>query len=979
MQQLAVRVLGSFAASADGQPITEFAYTKVRALLAYLALEGAQPLPRGALAGLLWPEQPERNARSSLSQALTTLRTVMGDREREEPLLIADAQHVWLNPNVAVALDVRQLLMVLDEAERHQHRSWRTCALCEERLRVALAHYRGDFLADLTVADSALFEEWANQRREYVRQRVLSALERLVARAEWRGDYGTAVNDARRLVALDLFVEQSWRAAMRLLALNGEAAAALAMYRQLQTLLAEELGAEPDQLTTALYAQIRAGDTASLRVLPPPFIAPTPTTTLVGRDEALQALRAELRDGARALTLTGVGGIGKTRLALAAAHALRFDFEDGVFWVELAALSDSALVASAIARAVGVKERARQPLDETLREHLGSRHTLLILDNFEHLIASTPLVADLLAGCPGLSVLVTSRAPLQLRAERQLILEPLAETAAVQLFRERAHAVGAALNNDEASTALHAAICRRIDRLPLAIELIAVRAHSLTADELLRQLEQPLEALSHGPRDLSARHQSLRHAIQWSYDLLESEAQRAFRSLGAFAGGCTAEAAQAVLGPTLVALPLLEILHQASLVQSQVVAEQTRYVLLETIREFALEQLVRHDEATAVYVRHAAWFATFATEAYDELLRPAATRWAAWIAAELPNLRAALAWAQAEQRHELTLQLATGVWRFHYSYQGCPREGLEQLEASLTAREHAPLELQVKALRAAGVLAGGLNDYQRARHWFEAAIDACWRLGDPALLQATLTNFGFMLVEQGELEEARTHLEVSLALAERSAERWVAKYPLGILAGLYLRLGEHERAQALSEEGLRLNRQRQDPEGTADALRTLGQIALARGQVERARQLGEEALAAHLALNHPHGVGFDLRLLGDVARAAGDLPAALEHYRHCLERWRDREHLVAISTVLDRIAQVLRRLDASERAAALLSAAAAIRGHVGARLTADDQAACDGAMQACEAALGPATFADAWAAGRTWSVEHAIECALQPL
>lgn len=335
-------------------------------------------------------------------------------------------------------------------------------------------------------------------------------------------------------------------------------------------------------------------------------------------------------------------------------------------------------------------------------------------------------------------------------------------------------------------------------------------------------------------------------------------------------------------------------------------------------------------------------------------------------------------WARAGRRHELALRLTTGVWRFHYSYhQGSPREGLEQLEAALVEREHTPLELQVRALRAAGTLAGGLNQYASARRWFEAAIDAGWRIGDPNLLHAALTNFGLMLMEQGELEEARIQLEVSLALAQRAQESWVAKYPLGILAGLYLRLGEHDKAQALSEEGLRLNRQRQDPEGTADALRTLGQIMLAQGRLERARQLGEEALEAHSGLNHHHGVGFDERLLGDVARAAGDLSVALDHYRRCLGRWRHREYLVGIATVLDRIAQVLFHLDDPVRAATLLSAAAAIRQRVGARLSADDQAAYDGVAQTCRAALGPAAFADAWDTGRTLEPHRAVALALQ--
>lgn len=351
---------------------------------------------------------------------------------------------------------------------------------------------------------------------------------------------------------------------------------------------------------------------------------PAPPAPLVGRREALAALCARLRDDtSRALTLLGAGGIGKTRLALEAAQALRFDFEDGVAFVALAAIVDASLVPAAIARTLGITERAQQPLVETLREVLRPRHLLLILDNVEHVIS----VAALLAACPDLHILVTSRAPLMIRAEQQQLLEPLAEDEAVQLFIQQAHAAGASLEDGEDATAILGAICRRLDRLPLAIELIAVRARASTPRELLHQLDRSPLATDTGPRDGAPRHQSLRHAIQWSYALLDVVEQRVFRALGVFAGGCTLEAAQAVLGPELDVAPLVEALCRASLVQRQVVAEQTRLQQLETIRAFALEQLHAHAETAAAQERHAAFYAAFVMTAYDELLRPEAPRW----------------------------------------------------------------------------------------------------------------------------------------------------------------------------------------------------------------------------------------------------------------------------------------------------------------------------------------------------------------
>lgn len=976
MRQILLRLLGSFEASIAGEPVTGFEYAKVRALLAYLAIEGAQPVTRSVLAALLWPEQSERNARTSLSQALTHLRNAFDDRNAEEPLLLADTQYVWLNPHSAVELDVRRLLEAIDTAEQHQHHSWRTCALCEERLRRAIDLYRGDFLADLAIADSAPFEEWAGRQREYLRQRALSVLERLVERAAWRGDYRTGLNYARQLLALDPLVEQSQRTVMRLLAANGERAAVEAHYRRLQALLDEELGVEPDAATTLLFAQIRAGDAAGLRTAPAPLGAPLAATPLVGRDEELQRLCATIRAGARAITLTGSGGIGKTRLAIAAAHALHCDFEDGIYWVDLAALSDAALVADTVAQALGVKERPRQPIGATLREYLRERHLLLILDNFEHVVAAASFVSELLAGCPTLSILVTSRAPLMVRAEQQVLLEPLDEAAAIQLFRERAYAAGAVLSADEASVDVYAAICRRVDRLPLAIELIAVRARSLTPHELLRQLDQPLQALTRGPRDLSARHRSLRHAIQWSYDLLAPEEQRALRTLGVFAGGCTAQAAQAVLGAA-PALPLLEALCQASLLQRQVAAEQTRYVLLETIREFAREELARHDETALVQQRHAEQFAGFAMDAHQELQRAEEARWRAWVAADRENVRAAFTWAMEHQQYETALQAATGIWRFHW-ISGSLREGLERLEAALAYREAAPLQLQSDALRAAGTLALGLNEYLRARRWMELGVAAAWRLGDADTIQAVLSNLGKVLLEQGELEDARINLEVSLSLAERCADPTLARFPLSALAFLHQRLGNVDQARSFAEECVRLNRAADDREGTAEALRRLAAITLLQGDLAGARRLADEALARYRALDHQLGIGLGLITQGDIARAEGNSAEALASYFQCLKLWKERENTVTVGYVLDYIGRTFLQMEDAERAATLFSAAATIREQAGVRLTDYEKAGCNLAFQRCREALGNAAFAVAWAAGRTLSIAEAVSLALEP-
>lgn len=977
MRQVTIRLLGPFEVTADGAPITSFAYAKVRALLAFLAVE-RRPHPRAELATLLWPDQPERMARASLSQALTTLRNALDDKDPDQPLLLADAQRVQLNPAAPIQVDVAQLLARLRAADAHPHHSWRTCPACAEQLRQALGVYRGPFLADLPIADSEVFEEWALLQREHLQQRALSALERLTERAQWRGAYQEALAYARRLVALEPLLEVHQRTYMRLLAANGELMAALAQYRQLRATLKHELGVEPEDATIALIEQIRRNDTSSFGVRSAPFAVPAPPTPLVNRVAELRAICAHVRDlRTRVVTITGAGGIGKTRLALEAAHALRYDFEDGIAFVELAALDDSALVADAIAQALGVKERPRQSIGAALREHLRAKQMLLVLDNFEHVVAAAPLVSELLAACPALTILATSRAALNIRGEQQCALEPLAEADAVLLFMQRALAAGADLSVSEDDIAIYSAICQRLDQLPLAIELLAVRARTLAPPEMLRQLDRPLQTLVRGPRDLPARHQALRNAIQWSFDLLDPGEQRAFVSLGVFAGGCTAEAAQAVLGPSVAAQPMLEGLHAASLLQQQSVAGETRYLMLETIREFALEQLAERGDCSAIHERQLEHYVHFAMQVDVELLRAEAPRWQARVAAELDNLRAAFRWALEHQQYVGALRIAAGIWRFHWM-SGRLREGLERLEAALAYRDQVPWDVLSNAMRVAGTLAGGLNDFARARQWLEAAVQLGRHLDDQRIVQKALTNLGSTLIEQGDLAEAEQHLEESLALSRQGDEPRIVKFPLGLLSGLHRRLGNYARAQQLGEECLRINREYHDPEGIANALRSLGSIMNAQGQALRAQQLAEEALELHRTLNHQLGIGLDYELLGDIGRAQGSHAEALAHYQRCLGLWRERENSVSCAMVFDSMAESLLRQGNPTLGATLMGAANAIREQAGAKLTAHEQARCDETLRACRAALGEIAFAIAWREGRALTYGQALGLALGP-
>jgi predicted ATPase/DNA-binding SARP family transcriptional activator len=975
---LSISLLGPLQVARGGALLGDFKYNKARALLAYLALAGGAAQSRAELCALLWPELPERAARRNLTQVLTALRDALAEgAARPAPLLI-NTESVQLNPEVAVQVDAVRFGALLDTAERHAHRNWHTCSACADRLREALALYRGDFASQLVVADSAPFEEWALLWRERLRQRAMSALERLAQRAEWCEAYAQAVEYARRLVELDSLREGSQRELMRLLALDGQTSAAEAQYEQARRLLETELSVEPEAETQRLHAQIRAGRPDQLRRYAAPLVnGPLPPNALIGREAELNTVCERLRSPeVRALNVSGPPGLGKTRLALEAAHALRYDFEDGVHVVELAPVAEAALVAATLANVLGVEEQPGRPLPETIVARLKSQQALLVLDNFEHVLDAAGFIADLLAVCPAVKVLATSRAPLLIRAEQQHALTPLSETDSLQLFAERVRARQPAFALTETNRPVVAALCARVDYLPLAIELIAVRAQSLSPEELLQQLEHRLSALESGPRDVPERQRTLRGALAWSYELLRADEQHVFARLGVFAGGCTLDAARAVAGEGVDVLPALEALTRASLAFTQTVAGETRFLLLETIREFALEQLVHRAELEAAQARHAAWFAQMAMDAYRKLTSAEGALWRQRVTAELDNLRAAFHWALHHSAIDLAVQLATGVWRWHWMH-GLLREALARLEAALARRAEIPAHLLSPAMRAAGTLASGLSDFTRARYWLEAAVEAGRRNADRSATQAALTNLGLALTEQGELEMAHRYLEESLAMTRQDNDPYRSKFPLSILGGLQLRAGNFAVAQARYEENLRLNREYRDVEGMADALRGLAKAVNARGDAARAQALAEEGLALHGTLNHQLGLGFDHAVLGDIARDRSDYAEALEQYRRCLNLWLNRENIVNCTLVFDDLAGVLEKLNQPAPALNLLGAAEALRARTGVRLSPYEQTRRDATLNACRQALPEPGAAAAWAAGSALTLEQAMALALE--
>jgi len=588
-----------------------------------------------------------------------------------------------------------------------------------------------------------------------------------------------------------------------------------------------------------------------------PTDLPVPLSGLIGREQELADLTALLAR-TRLLTITGPGGAGKTRLAVAVAHGRRAAFADGVCFVDLAPLTDPTQVGAAIAQALRLREQPGLPLLERLVAFLGTKQVLLVLDNFEHLLAAVEDVGRLVQMAPAVTLLVTSRAPLRLRGEQEYPLAPLpvperaanpaalAANPAVQLFVARARAVRPDFTLTDANGAVVSAICTRLEGLPLAIELAAARIRAVPPATILDRLEQRLPMLTGGARDAPARQQSLRDAIAWSYELLLPAEQALFRRLAVFAGGCTLAAAEAVCNAAgdLDVLDGLSSLVEKSLLRDGADgADEPRFTMLETIREFAREQLEASGEAGTVRAGHARWCLSLAQAAnpapYPAAVSPA---WQAQLAAEHDNLRTALAWgltAAAVDGGEQVLQLA-GLLSAFWCVSGQLTEGRHWLGLALGAGAPASAASRAVALAGAGVLAAFQDDLAAAQAQFTAAL-ALWRqVGEPRGVAFALSHAGLTHPDRGR---RRAGVEESVALWRRTGDAWGLTMALHMLANVAAVNGDLASAVAAAEEAFALARAQQDPLWLAQTTRRLGQLALAQHDVRRGEGLLLEALA----------------------------------------------------------------------------------------------------------------------------------------
>jgi len=721
---------------------------------------------------------------------------------------------------------------------------------------------------------------------------------------------------------------------------------------------------------------------------------PLQLTSFVGRERQIAEVKRLLRVS-RLLTLTGAGGSGKTRLALQIAAAMldeRGEYKHGVHFVSLASIRDPGLLISVIAQTLDVRESPGQPLEASLKAYVHDKHLLLLLDNFEQIVAAAPQVVDLLKAAPDLKLLVTSRASLQVSGEQQYPLQPLAlpdlgklpelealsEVESVKLFVQRATNVKPQFTLAKENSQVIAEICHRLDGLPLAIELAAARMNVLTPRVMLEKLSSSLMLLTSGARDRPARHQTLRSAIEWSYSLLDTAEQKLFRRMAVFVGGCTLEATEAVCNAKgNLEIEVLDgvasLVDKSLLRQQEGVRGEPGFWMLETIHEYAREKLQESGEAEALHKEHAIYFMRLAEAAEPHLPGKQQQAWLERLEVEHDNFRAALRWAvasaeagsagtaatsnEAQTAHAptarerattgdaaaLTLEIGlrtAGALRQFWDVRGYYREGGEQLQRLLSAADRLGCSraVRVKALNAAGVLTYRQGEYAAARSTLEQALAMGSELGDRQSRALSLHHLGNAAFGQGDYAAARSLFQESLALRKDLGDTWGIAICLNNLGSVAFLLGDDAVARSLYEDSLVLFKDEGDKWGITVLLINLGSVAYLQGEYAAARSSCAEGLVTSKEIGSKFGIAVSMAVLGGIAAATGQ----------------------------------------PQRGARLLGAADVLLQEIGCVLEAENRRPYQAAVASARAQLGEAEFEKARQHGRSLLMEQAIAYAIEP-
>jgi predicted ATPase/DNA-binding winged helix-turn-helix (wHTH) protein/predicted negative regulator of RcsB-dependent stress response len=710
---------------------------------------------------------------------------------------------------------------------------------------------------------------------------------------------------------------------------------------------------------------------------------PIPRTSLIGRErEVADASEFLLQPDVRLLTLTGAGGAGKTRLAIAVASAIAPKFAAGVQFVGLASITDAGLVASALAKSLNLQQVPNRTVPQLLRGYLqDSEPFLFLLDNFEQVLTAGTLVADILAACPSLKVLVTSRACLRIYGEQEFPVSPLEQNSAVQLFVQRATAVrpNFVVTADNSTTIPE--ICSRLDGLPLAIELAAARTKLLSPKAILERLESRLQLLTGGALDLPERQQTLRNTIDWSHGLLNEAEQKLFRRFAVFVGGCTLEGAEAICNTGLdLGIDLFDGL--SSLVDKNLVQRmdlfdsEARFTMLETIREYALEHLVSTGEEAATRRAHAAYCLVLAEEGNPEL---SSTERAAWLDRcdlEIDNFRYALDWLFSHQELDWGLRLSMALFRY-WDMREHMTEGRTRLETILRLAGAGHAKERAKVCIFLGALANAQGDFVAAKTFIEQSLSLYEKLKDRRGIGASLNALGVSARDLGEYDAAQRNLERSLECWRTLPDQLAVARSLHNLANVARVRGDYARAQTALNEATQIFEKVHDHSGAAWSINQQGDIARVQGNVGAAGDYYKRALTAFREAGDRWGCARSLADLGYVYCGQGKYEAARGAYREALEVFAELGHKRGIARALEGFACLAATRGQAERALKLAGAAEHLRRLISAPLPQAEQAELREKLSTAWKLLGQPEGKNAWAEGGAMNIESAIHYSLQ--
>jgi len=624
---------------------------------------------------------------------------------------------------------------------------------------------------------------------------------------------------------------------------------------------------------------------------------PAQLTPLLGREQEVATACALLRrTQVHLLTITGIGGVGKTRLALQIAEELVDDFANGVSFVSLAPLSDPALVLPTLAQTLGLQEISNQSVLDVLKASLRHKQLLLVLDNFEQVVTAAPWLVELLQACPHLNILVTSRTLLRVSGEYEFSVLPLAvpdlkqlpepealsQYASVALFLQRAQALKPDFQITSANSRPIAEICVRLDGLPLALELAAARIKLLSPQALLGRLSQRFQVLTSGARDAPARQQTLRNTIQWSYNLLDASEQQLFRRLSVFAGGCTLEAVEALCAAFdgeagHVLDGVASLLDKNLLQQREQEGNEPRLLLLETIREFGLECLATSGETEATRHAHAMYYLQLAQEAAQHWFAAQEHAWLNRLEREHDNLRTTMSWLlehrEARKSLEMALRLGAALWWFWLN-RGHRNEGWGLLERALEGSEGVAVPIRATALWAAGNLAAYLGHVEQGEVLCQQSVALFRQIGDPEGMRHAVFHLGVVAESKGDFAAAHSRFEESLVLSREAGDKAYAAWALIFLMRLAIAQREYTRIGPLAEESLALFREAGNQKGMADTLKELAKAMFFQGDLARAHALADECLALERQIGDKEGEAEMLAVLGEILLHQGDPPTA---------------------------------------------------------------------------------------------------------